>query len=424
MFERLTQQWMEWIWGPGLLLLVFGVGIWLTVGSGFYPLRRAGRIFTDLFHKEKKGSGFAAAMTSLGATVGTGNIVGVASALAMGGAGAVFWMWIGAFFGMMLKYAEASLAIRYRGAKLGGAPLYIQKAFGSKGVAALWAVCCVAASFGSGNAVQVSAAAAAVKTVLHGSSLWVGFLIAALTGLVLSGRAKTVTKVSAVLVPVMAAFYLLGVVFVLWRFRDMVPTAFVRIFRDAFDQKAAVGGIGGWLTSETLRVGVARGTFTHEAGMGSASLAHAESEETEPGVQGDWGILEVFLDTMVVCTATALVLLVTGERGIQEAFSLGFGKIGTAFLATALFLFALAAVFGWEFYGEKALSFLTERKSVKLLYRGVFLAVSMSSAVFQSAVLWNLSDCFNGLMIFPNLAAVFLLRKEVFGFLKKKNALR
>lgn len=423
MLERLTQRWMEWIWGPGLLLLVFGVGLWLTVGSGFYPLRKAGKIFGLFFRSEKKGGGFAAAMTSLGATVGTGNIVGVASAIAMGGAGAVFWMWVGAFFGMMLKFAEASLSIRCRNKKGGGAPLYIRKAFGGKGVAAFWCVCCVLASFGGGNAVQVSAAAKAAETAFPKAALWVGISIAVLTGLVFLGKAKTVPKVSSVLVPVMAGFYLLGVAFVLWRFREAVPEAFFSIFREAFGKRAAAGGIGGWLTSETLRVGIARGTFTHEAGMGSASLAHAESDETDPETQGDWGILEVFLDTMVVCTATALVLLVTGKAGTEEAFSLGFGTIGTFFLIVALFLFALAAVLGWEFYGEKALSFLTEKKAAKVIYRLLFLAVSVGSSVSQSAVLWNLSDCFNGLMIFPNLMALFLLRKEVFGFIKKKKAL-
>ncbi len=360
-------------------------------------------------------------VTALGATVGTGNIVGVASAIAIGGAGSIFWMWVGAFFGMMLKFSEAALSVREKG----GAPIYIRKAFGGKKAAFFWSLCCVLSSFGVGNTVQIAAASAAAKTAFDLPPFLIGTFAALLVAMVCIGGTRAVAKVSSVLVPLMALFYLLGGLFLLWRFREAVLASFALIFREAFSESAAAGGFFGFLSSKALRVGISRGTFTHEAGMGSASLAHAESGEKDPAVQGNWGILEVFSD-MAVCTVTALVLLSSGvplenEKSTFSAFAAGFGAFGEKFLSVGLFLFALAAMIGWEFYGERALSALTGRKTSLICYRLIFCLLTVAGSFLPMALLWDLSDIFNGLMLFPNLAALFLLQKETFSFIKRKS---
>ena len=422
LLETLFEKLNSFIWGPGLLALVLGTGVWFTVRSGFYPLRKFAAIRKTTLGslKDKKG-GFAAMMTALGATVGTGNIVGVAFAIAVGGAGSIFWMWVGAFFGMMLKFSEAALAVRFKG----GAPVYIQKALSGKRAALFWSLCCVLSSFGVGNTVQIAAASTAAETAFDLPPFLVGTLAALLVAMVCIGGTKTVTKVSSVLVPLMALFYLLGGLFLLWQFREAVPASFALIFRDAFSESAAAGGFSGFLTSKALRVGITRGTFTHEAGMGSAALAHAESEEKDPATQGNWGILEVFADSFV-CTVTALVLLSSGvslenEESTFSAFAAGFGAFGEKFLSVGLFLFALAAMIGWEFYGERALSALTGRKTALVGYRLFFCLLTVAGSFLPMALLWDLSDIFNGLMLLPNLMALLLLRKEIFGFIKRKS---
>ncbi len=413
----------EFVWGPALLILLLGAGLFFTVGSGFFPIRKAGFVLRStlvtLFKKKDK-SAFEAMATALGATVGTGNIVGVASAIAIGGPGAVFWMWVGALLGMMLKFAEAALAVKFR-EQGDGALVYIEKAFGSKKFAALWAVFCILASFGSGNMVQTNAAAVICREVFGLPEFIAGSAIAFLTAAVLFKGAKAVTKTSSFLVPLMAAFYVIGCGELLFICRENIAGAFSSIFSDAFSPVSAGGGISGLLISNTLRTGIAKGTFTHEAGMGSASLAHAESNERDPAVQGCWGIIEVFIDTIFVCTLTALVILSSGitvisENSTTEVFGAYLGDFGKGFLAVSMFLFALAAVIGWAFYGEKALGFIFKSRKVTIAYRALFCLCSIAGSVVSVPVVWNLSDIFNGLMVFPNLAALVALSGVVFSF--------
>jgi len=411
-----TEKLSEIIWGPALLILVLGTGFYLTAASGFFPIRKAGFVLKNTFGKisgDKKS--FSATATALGATIGTGNIVGVSAAISIGGAGAVFWMWAGAFFGMMLKFAEAALAVKYKG----GAMKYIEKAFGGRFFSVLWSICCVLASFGGGNMMQTNAAGAVFEKSFGIPAVFIGTAVAALTFAVLFFGAKAVLKTSSLLVPVMALLYISGCFGVLFIFRENVIPSLAKIFSEAFEPLSMGGGIIGILTSEALRTGIAKGTFTHEAGMGSASLAHSESG-SDPLVQGCWGIIEVFIDTIFVCSLTALVILSGGISDPEETFSFCFGSFGDVFLSISMFLFALAAVIGWAFYGEKALSFVTKSKTAAVFYRIIFCIAAIIGSFAELPLIWNITDIFNGLMIFPNLLAIIILSPEILKIAKKK----
>lgn len=413
------------VWGPALLILVLGTGIFFTVSSGFFPIRKFMFIIKNTFGKiSKDKSSFAATATALGATVGTGNIIGVASAIATGGAGAVFWMWIGAFFGMMLKFSEAALAAKYKG----GAMVYIKKAFGVHFLSVIWCICCVLASFGGGNMIQTNAAAAIFKSSFGIPPIVIGISVSLLTAAVLFCGAKTVVKVSAFLVPFMAIFYIIGCVGALFIFRGNIISAFQNIFDSAFEPISVYGGINGLLISKALQTGISKGTFTHEAGMGSASLAHSESLESDPLIQGCWGIVEVFIDTLLVCTLTALVILSSDfeitENSATIIFHSCFGKLGDVFLAVSMFLFALAAVIGWAFYGEKALKYITNSIFSTFLYRFLFCATAIIGSFAELSLVWNITDIFNGFMIFPNLAAIIILSPEIKEILKRRIPLK
>ncbi len=393
------------IWGPALLLPLLGSGIFFTVITGLFPIRKIGFIIKSTFGKIfKSKSAFASTATALGATVGTGNIVGVCSAITLGGPGAVFWLWVGAVFGMMLKFAESSLAIKYRG----GAAVYIEKAFGNKRIAGFWCICCALASFGGGNMIQSNSAGAVCKNFFGVNPLLIGILLSALTAFILFKGANAVTKTSAYLVPIMAGIYVIGSLGVIFLCRENIPKAFENIFSKAFEPLAVGGGFFGLFTSSALRVGITKGTFTHEAGMGSASLAHSESDEASPAVQGCWGIIEVFVDTIVVCTLTALVILCGQMNSAEDVF-----------LCLSMFLFALAAIIGWAFYGEKALKYITKSNILIKLYKICFCFAVLIGSVASLPAIWSITDIFNGLMIFPNITAILLLWKEVRNFTLK-----
>ncbi len=404
------------IWGPALLILVLGTGFYLTAASGFFPVFKCGFILKNTFGKIFKGKdAFSAAATAIGATVGTGNIIGVSAAISIGGAGAIFWMWVGAFFGMMLKFAEAALAVKYKG----GAMKYIEKAFGGKTFAVLWSICCVLASFGGGNMIQTNVAGAFVEKAFGIPPVLIGISIAALTAAVLFCGAKVVLKTSSLLVPAMAFIYVSGCLAALFIFRENIVPAFSKIFSSAFEPLSLGGGISGILLSNSLRSGISKGTFTHEAGMGSASLAHCESK-SDPLIQGCWGIAEVFIDTILVCSLTALVILSSGISSAESVFFVCFGKAGDIFLSVSMFLFALAAVIGWAFYGEKALSYVTKSKYAAVFYRILFCAAAVIGSSMELPLIWDITDIFNGLMIFPNLLAIIFLSPEILKIVRKK----
>lgn len=404
------------------MLPILGMGLFLSISTGFFQLRKAPFILKNTFGKILKNKkAFAATATALGATVGTGNIIGVASAIAVGGAGAVFWMWCGAFLGMMLKFSEAALAVKYHG----GAMVYIEKAFGKRSFSILWCICCILASFGGGNMMQTHAAGAAFEQSFKISPIIIGFLISILTFAVLFCGAKTVMAVSSTLVPIMALFYVIGCFAVLFIYRENLAAVFGNILSSAFEPISASGGFFGLLVSNALRAGISKGTFTHEAGMGSASLAHSESTENHPLFQGCWGIVEVFIDTIFVCTLTAFVILsspfVSSKEPASEIFHSCFGIFGDIFLSVSMFLFALAAVIGWAFYGEKSLKYITNSRFCVILYRILFCFAAIIGSFLKLSAIWGITDIFNGLMIFPNLAALAVLSPEIIKMAKGKD---
>ena len=430
------------VWGVPALVLIAGVGLYLSIRTGFAQLRlfpAACRGFwRRLTGKEENAEGvspFQALCTALAATVGTGNLAGVAGALAIGGPGAIFWMWLCAVLGMVTKLAEAALAVRYRirdnGEQLGG-PMYII----SRGLSGRWrwlaSVYCffgVVAAFGVGNATQINAVITGINdciTAFGGSvsprtDLAMGIALAALVLVLLLGGAKRIGSVAERLVPFAAAAYLLLGCVVLVARAEAIPAAFGVILRGAFSPGAVTGGVVGSAIA-TMRIGVSRGVFTNEAGMGTAGIAHGSANVQHPVEQGLMGIMEVFLDTIVICTMTALVILCSGvnvpygtDVGISltsDAFSAVLGPWVKVFIALSLCLFAFATILGWGLYGARCAQFLFGRSVWK--HFAVLQAVTVIlGAVLKTGTVWLLAEIVNGLMAIPNLISLAALSPEL-----------
>ena len=418
------------IWGVPALVLILGVGIFLTVRTGFVQIRlfpEMLRRFLGMF-RGRDGSSFRSLCTALGATVGTGNLVGVAGAICLGGPGSIFWMWVCGFLGMATKYAEAVLAVRYRveekGEILGGPMYYICGGMGERWrwLACIYSFFGVIAAFGVGNATQINAMLSALQAVTGGGeNVPLGIGIALLMGLVLSGGAKRIGQAAEKLVPLAAGGYILLCLLVLLLRYGRIGAAFTVIVQGAFVPRAVTGGILGSAFC-ALRVGCARGVFTNEAGMGTAGIAHASAEVKHPAEQGMMGILEVFLDTIVICTLTALVILCSGVEipfGLDAGGTLTNAAFGEVcgdwvgiFLAGALACFAFATVLGWGLYGLRCASFLLGQGTEKWF---VFfqMGAAMLGAVLRTGVIWKLAEVINGLMAIPNLIALVILCPEV-----------
>ena len=415
------------LWGGPVLGLILGTGIWLAVRTGFVQARLFCDAWRDfLLRLRDRDSGFRALCTALAATVGTGNIAGVAGAIAMGGPGAVFWMWVSAFFGMGVKFAESVLAVRFREPDGRAGPMYIIKnGMGARWrwLACLYSAFAIVAAFGVGNAAQVNAVVTSLQStgVSRGFVVATGCVLAVVTAWMVMGGAKAITGAAEALVPVVSGAYILLCFTALILGRDRLAGAFGAIFRGAFDPGAVTGGVvGGMMT--TMRLGVSRGTFTNEAGMGTAAIAHGGAEVDHPVRQGLMGIMEVFLDTMVICTLTALVILTSGiavpygtQAGSEltaQALAAGFGPWVKAALCGCLVLFALATILGWGFYAGRCAEFLFGRISWKWFGicqgGGVLLGLSL-----QTGTVWTLAEMVNGLMAIPNLMAVLMLSGEV-----------
>ena len=427
------------VWGAPALILILGVGLYLSIRTGFPQftlLPRAVRLFARrLLRREGTDSSFRCLCTALAATVGTGNLAGVAGAIALGGPGAIFWMWISGFFGMATKYAEATLAVRYRITERGeirGGPMYIiTQGLGEKwkGLAKAYCLFGVFASFGVGNAAQINTLTAALHSMLssfgrepgRGTNLVLGVLLAVLVGMALLGGAGRIGAAAEKLIPFASAGYLLLCAMVLvLRFRK-IPGAFGAIVQGAFSPRAVTGGMLG-SAFQALRIGCSRGVFTNEAGMGTAAIAHGGAEVDHPSEQGLMGIMEVFLDTIVICTLTALVILVSGvevpygtDAGAQlteAAFSQVLGRGASVFLAAAIACFAFATVLGWGLYGARCLEYLLGGP----VWKGFALAMSamaLLGAVLETGPVWLIADTFNGLMAVPNLFTLAALTPEV-----------
>ena len=426
------------VWGPYCLLpLLVGTGIYLIFGLKFLPWRYIGPSFKHMWRGRKSDaahsgelSPFKAMMTCMAATIGTGNIVGVATAIMIGGPGAVFWMWVTALVGMATKYSEAVLAVKYRevtpaGDYVGGPMYYIKNGLGAnwKWMAFLFAVFGMVASFGIGNMTQCNAITGNLSTAFSIPPVAVAVGLFFIVGIVVLGGVKRIGDVAGVVVPFMAvAYIILGIIIMLLNY-DKVAPAFLSIFQYAFAPAPATGGFIGATIMMTMRYGMARGLFSNEAGLGSGPIAHATAITNNPVRQGFLGMIDPFIDTILVCSMTAIIILIAGDwsavdRGsaavmTSHAFGHALPGIGQYFVAIALVLFAFTTILGWCVYGERCAVYLFGHKALKP-FRLVFcLAVPMGS-LMELTLAWDLSDLFNGLMALPNLVALLLLSPVVF----------
>lgn len=446
------------VWGVPALILLIGTGILMTVLTKGFQFTHFGHMMKEtvggLFKKKDilksddkhSISQFQALCTALSATIGTGNIAGIAYAITMGGTGAVFWMWVAAIFGMMTNYSENVLGIFFRrrnakGEWSGGAMYYLRDGLGSKKhckqigkvLAVLFSIFAVFASFGIGNMGQVASIKESVLNVFTftGDSLIdgliIGGVIALVAALVIIGGLNRIAKANEKIVPFMAVFYIVGSLIIIVMHANMIIPAFASIFKNAFSVKAAAGGVGGALIKQAITWGFKRGVFSNEAGLGSSVMVHSASNVKEPVTQGLWGIFEVFFDTIIVCTMTALVILTTGivdlETGASisgatklglatEAFTQSFGTFGGVFIAIAVTLFAFSTVLGWSYYGTKAWEYIFGTKAT-VVYKVVFIAVVVIGSTLDATLVIDLSDTFNGLMAIPNLIGVITLSGTV-----------
>jgi len=420
-----------YIWGIPLIVLLLGTGIYLTFilrGLQFTTLIPA--LYLALIKrndpKETEGdiSHFQALMTALAATVGVGNIAGVATAIAVGGPGAIFWMWITGLVGMATKYSEAVLAVKYRkrdanGEMIGGPMHYISDGLGLKWLGVFFAISAAIAAFGIGNMVQSNSVAAAL-TNAFGISSWVtGIVICIASGLVIIGGIKSIAKVTSSVVPFMIVFYVLGALYILIQNFAMVPEAFKLIFYHAFSPVAATGGFLGATISQSVRMGVARGIFSNESGLGSSPIAAAAAKTSNPVRQALVSMTQTFIDTIVVCSFTGVVIISTGVwdsgRTGVELTVLAFEKhipFGAELLAVSLAFFAFSTILGWSYYGEKAVQYLFKEKAI-MPYRAVFTLFVFIGAVAKLELVWTFADIMNGLMAFPNLVGLIGLSNVV-----------
>ena len=431
------------ILSPIMMVLLIVAGFWLSVGTRFFQFRRfgtvmketAGSLFSHRKHRKVCDgiTPFQAVSTALAGTLGTGNIVGVATAIVSGGPGAIFWMVVSAFLGMITKYAEVLLAVEYqikdRNGLLRGGPMYYMKnGLGKPWLGMVFAALCVLASFGIGNMVQANSVSGALQAAFGIPKPLTGVVIAVIVALAAFGGVRQIAKVCEKLVPLMAVFYLGACLFVIGVNVQKLPEAFSLIFASAFHFRAAGGGILGYTVANAMRFGVSRGIFTNEAGLGSAPIAHGSANAESPVKQGMWGIFEVFFDTVIMCTLTTLVILTSGiwDSGLDgaalttEAFSLVIGKGASGFIAVSILFFAVSSILGWYCYGSGCLEYLSEKRSTLRIYQFLFLAAIIAGATTQLYFVWNISDTLNLLMFLPNVISVLLLRSVVFRCTKEE----
>ncbi len=443
----------NFVWGVPAMICIIGVGIWLSCRTGFIQFRKFGRAMKEtigrMFKKENAGDGsvtpFQAVCTALSATVGTGNIAGVAGAIALGGPGAVFWMWISALLGMCTKFAEVTLAVNFRernteGDWVGGPMYYIKNGLSKKWhfLAYLYAALGVLTVFGTGNATQVNTITTSINTALQsfgllsqdsvfGVNLVLGIFIAIMVAMVLLGGVKRIGKVTEKLVPFMAVLYVvLGVGVIILNVSE-IPAVFKSIFAGAFTPAGFTGGVVGSMFI-SMRRGVSRGIFSNEAGLGTGSIAHAASDTKSPVTQGYFGIFEVFCDTIIICTLTALTILLgapainygvtAGAELTISGFVATYGNWVTIFTAVAMCCFAFSTIIGWGLYGTRCLEFIVGSKANKA-FMIVYSLVAILGATADLGLLWGIADTCNGLMAIPNLIALFLLSGTVVKLVKE-----
>lgn len=435
--NSLLSQLNSFIWGPFMLALLLGVGIYLSIGLKLMPWRKIGHGFKLLFSGQAdKDQGeispFQALMTALSVTIGTVNIAGVATAIFLGGPGAIFWMWVTALFGMATKYGEAVLAVKYRetdarGKRVGGPMYYIKNGLGEnwKWLGFLFALFGTIAAFGIGNMVQSNSVADALNSNFNINPKITGVVLAVLVGLVILGGIKRIGEVAGKLVPIMAIAYVAGSLIVIFANFGQIGEAFKLIFTSAFSGTAATGGFAGAAVWAAIRFGVARGVFSNEAGLGSAPIAHAAAQTNDPVRQGMIGMLDTFIDTIIICTMTALVILLTGvwdsgETGASlSTLAYGQGLSGGNYIVTfGLVVFAFTTMLGWSYYGERCAEFIFGVKII-IPYRILWVIAILTGALIELKLVWNFADVMNGFMAVPNLIALALLSPVIFKITKE-----
>ncbi len=422
-----------------MMILLIAAGFFLSVKTGFFQFRRfgyvlkntIGNLFNKNLHHRDKGSvsPFQAVTTALAGTIGTGSIAGVATALVLGGPGAVFWMWISALFGMVTKYSEIVLALKFReknekGAYIGGPMYYIKNGLGVKWLAALFAAFAMIACIGTGNATQSNSISGVLDLNFNIAPWITGIILTVIVGVVIIGGVKRIATVNEKLVPVMAVFFILASIVALIFNANKIPNAFALIFKEAFNFKSAFGGVAGYGILSAMRYGVGRGIFSNEAGLGSAPIAHSASSTEDPVKQGVWGVFEVFITTIIICTMSALVILTSGiyttafNAGVapevsgaalsSAAFGEAIPYVGGIGIAVSTVFFALSTLLGWAYYGEVCAGYLFKNHS-KLaitIYRVIYVAFVFIGAIAEINTVWLIADCFNALMALPNLIAL------------------
>lgn len=429
----------DFVWGPVMLCLLIGTGVYLTIGLRGYTFLNIGTAFRILLGSKKKGDGkgeqssFNALMTALAGTIGTGSIVGVATAIMAGGPGALFWMWCTALVGMATKFAEILLALEYRevtpkGHVVGGIMYCIKNALPKKWhfLAYLFAFLAAIASFGIGNGVQANAISGILEDAAHIPTWVTAAALFALVGVVVIGGVRRIGIVASRIVPLMVVIYLAAALFILVVNIADFPAMIAMVIRDAFTPTAATGGFAGATVMMAIRFGMARGVFANEAGLGSSPIAHATATNT-PIKQATVGMLDVFITTMIVCTMTGFAILVTGQWCVAgakgaavtaNAFNTVLPGVGTVIVAASIVLFAFTTILGWCVYGERATIFLLGEKAL-LPFRVLFTLVVPCGAVLQLDIVWLIADIMNGLMAVPNLIGVLLLSPVVFRVARK-----
>ena len=414
------------MWGPWLLILLLGAGFWLTFRLGGIQFRNLFYAFRLTFSKERGGKGdvshFGSLMTAMAATVGMGNIAGVSTAVALGGPGAIFWMWMTGLVGMATKYSESFLAVKYRqfndqGEISGGPMYYLEYGLGQKWLGVCFAAFGALAAFGIGNMIQANTTAAAVAETTGSGKFSVGIVLSVLTALVIIGGIKRIAEVASYFVPIMVVIYLTGAVIVIFSNLGQLVAGIQLIFEHALSGTAATGGFLGATLAQTIRYGVARGLFSNESGMGSAPIAAAAAKTNHPGKQALVSMSGTFLDTLVVCSLTALALAssgvwVSGETGValtMQAFSGSLsGNWGNLLVSISAMTFAFSSILAWEYYGEKCFEYLFGATWVNF-YRYLWVIFVFVGSMVKLEIIWNFSDAMNAMMVVPNLIGLILL---------------
>lgn len=423
----------SFVWGKGMICFLLFTGALLLVRCRFLPFTQLRLIYQktvgSLFSGKAKSTGitsFQAVSTALAGTLGVGSVIGVATALTIGGAGALFWMWISAFLGMMSKYGEVVLAICYRkrqqdGRYLGGPMMTLEYGCHMRLLAVLFALLCLFASFGIGNVTPANTITMSIQAYLPIPAWLIGTITAILVGAVIMGSAKRIMKVNEIAIPIISICYMLACVYMILLHGDQFWPSLQQVFQDAFTVPSAAGGIGGFVITKAVHYGISRGVFSNEAGMGSSPISHAAVEQVSAVEQGFWGIFEVFFDTIVVCTLTAFVILTSGllEQGLDgvslsiACFEQGFGKCGGVLFAAAIVAFAIPSILGWYYYAQECIRYLFTAKWVLPLYQIIFLGLIIVGSTMELHYVWEIADTLNGLMSIPNLISLVFLHGVV-----------